>query len=341
MKLKPLLAAALLAFAASQSFAQTKPEARTQVPGDTPLIIDGKIVVDATDFNAGILRVPEERRIEVRTSHERIATVVDNIFLTRSMAQRARADGLDKDPVVQRRMQQAAEQVLAELYRNKITREVNAINLDVRARELYRADPSKWVVEEQVHIQHILVNLVGRTRDQALARAKMITDKVRAEPDNFLTFAQQYSDDPERRGNRGDLGFNSAKSLSEGIRTAVATMKPGQISDPVETEHGWHIVKYIGRMPARQQTFEEVKEHLVSEERQRLFKQRWEQIVMDIRSTPTVTVYAENVEKLVVPLPKDFGKVPAPAPAAANPAADAGAPATAIPAAAPAAAAAK
>lgn len=299
MKTSPLLAAALLAafLAAPAGAADPAPNA--------PLVQEGSLVVDATDFHASLLRVPAERRGDVRLSYDRVASVVDNIFLTRSLAERARAAGLDKDPVVQRRMQQAGEAVLADMYLGKALREASSVDLEQRARELYRADPSKFRTEEHVHIQHILVNLQGRTRDQAMERAKMITEKVMASPDEFLTFAQQYSDDPEKRGNRGDLGMNVPKSLSEGMRNAIATMKPGEIRGPVETEHGFHVVKFIKRQPAEQLPFQMVKDNIINAERARLEKERRDQLVLQMRSSPTVTIHRENVEALVVPLPPD------------------------------------
>jgi parvulin-like peptidyl-prolyl isomerase len=237
--------------------------------------------------------------------------MVDGIFITRSLAERARAEGLDKDPAVQRRMQQAGEAVLADLYRTKLNRETAAMNLEPRARELYRADPSKFRSEEHVHLQHVLVNLQGRTREQAQARAKMIAEKARAEPAEFLTFAQQYSDDPEKRGNRGDLGLTSPKSLSEGLRTAVEKMKPGEVSEPIETEHGFHIVKFIERKAGQQMPYEMVKDSIIRDERARLQKARMDQVVTQIRGSSTVTINTANVEALVVPLPPEMtgGKV--------------------------------
>jgi parvulin-like peptidyl-prolyl isomerase len=203
-------------------------------------------------------------------------------------------------------MEHAAELALSDLYRAKLARDAATVNLEPRARELYRADPSKFATEEQVHLQHILVNLQGRTREQALARARDIAKKAEAAPDDFLALAQQYSDDPEKRGNRGDIGLSSPKYL-----------KPGQISEPIETEHGFHIVKFIERQPARQLSYEQVRDNLIRSERARLEKQRLDQLVMQIRSSPTVTVHTDNVEKFVTPLPDEM-KGGAPAKAAAK-----------------------
>ena len=292
-----------------------------------PLVVDGPLVVDSDDFKASLLRIPEERRGDILLSYDRVANMVDGIYITRALAARAREAGLDKDPLVQRRIDQATEAVLADLYAAKLDRDVVDLNLEPRARELYRADPAKFRVDETVRLHHILVNMQGRTREQALARAKMIAEKARAEPGEFLSFAQQYSDDPDKRSNRGDLGLAYPKSFAEGIRNAIATMKPGEISDPVETEHGFHVVKFIERKPPEQLTFEQVRGNIIRAEKARLQKQRLDQIITQIRSSSTVTVHRDNVESLVIPLPPAMANTPGGAPSAAAPKAAQAAPA--------------
>jgi parvulin-like peptidyl-prolyl isomerase len=310
--------------------------ASQETKANKPLVVDGPLVVDTEDFKASLLRIPEERRGDILLSYDRIAGLVDNIFIIRSLAARAREAGLDKDPLVQRRIEQSTEAVLADLYAAKLEKEVVDVNLEQRARELYRADPAKFRVDETVRLHHILVNMQGRTREQALARASMIAEKARAEPEEFLSFAQQYSDDPDKRGNRGDLGFAYPSALSQGIRTAIATMKPGQISDPVETEHGFHVIKFIERKPAEQLKFEQVREGIIRAEKAKLQKQRVDQLVTQIRSSSTVTVHRDNVEALVIPVPPNLGKAPAASAAPASAASAAPASAASAASAAPA-----
>ena len=269
------------------------------------LVEDGAVKVDATDFRASLARIPEATRGNVLASYDRVATLVDSLFITRSLAARARAAGLDKDPLVQRRIEQAAEAVLADLYVSGLEKELTAVSLEQRARELYRADPSKFRTDEQVHIQQILVNMQGRTREQALQRARMIAEKAQAGQDDFIVLAGQYSDDPEKRGNRGDLGYNSPKSLVEPIRKALPAMKPGQVSAPIESEYGFHIVKLIAVRKPEQLSYEQVSEQIIRDERQRLMKQRVDGIITQIRSSSTATVHRDKVEALVVPLPAE------------------------------------
>lgn len=293
--LSPLILAVTLAFPA---FAQAP-----KVALDTPLIVDGNVTVDAGDLEAALLRAPPERRNDVRTSYDRVASIADGIFVTRSLAERARTAGLDKDPVIQRRLKQAQEAALADLYMQKLETETASVDLEQRARELYRADQAKFVRPEHVSLQHILIDLKGRTREMALERARDIYQRATSGKEDFLALAGRYSDDPDKKRNGGDLGFNSPNSFVPPVRDALNKMKvKGEISEPIESEFGYHLVRYMDRQPAEPQKFEAVRSSIIRAERERLQKQRLDAVVQEIRSSPTVVVNRANVDSLVIPI---------------------------------------
>src|SRR3954467_14423516 len=96
------------------AFAQAAPNPTPSLPPQAPLVVDGKVTVDAADFEGNILRIPEDKREIFRTSYDRVAAVVDNIFVARSVAQKAREAGLDNDPAVQARLRQLQDGFLAD-----------------------------------------------------------------------------------------------------------------------------------------------------------------------------------------------------------------------------------
>jgi peptidyl-prolyl cis-trans isomerase C len=293
-KITALLAVALAAATVSA--------APAKLPPNTPLVVNGPIVVDSTDFEGNMLRIPENKRDEVRMSYDRVATIVDNMFIARSLAARARELGLDKDPAVQKRMQQVQDGVLADLYVQKVEKEVVTGNLEQRARELYRADQAKFVTKEEVYVQHILVNLGGRTRETALERARKALAEAKSGED-FLSVATRYSDDPDKNRNGGDLGYNSPNSFVEPVRKAIAAMKTkGEIVGPVESEFGFHILKFVDRKPSVPIKYEAVAKKIIEAEQERIRKQRTEALVQEVRSSPSVVIHRQNVEKLVVPV---------------------------------------
>jgi parvulin-like peptidyl-prolyl isomerase len=305
MQFRPFLAILLLLAAGNALAADPPaPPPKKALPPDAPLVTDGSVVVDRADFDGAMLRIPEQYRAEVRMGYDRIATLVDGVYVARELALRAKAAGLDKDPAVQKRLQQVQEAFLADLYREKVEKETATGNLDQRAHELYLADQPKYVAPEEVHIQQILVSLKGRTVEQARERAQKAFDEAKAGKEDFLAYASLYSDEVKPHGSvpLGDSGWGPLQQLVPPVRDAVAKLSKGGISPPVQSEYGFHVVKLLDRKPARQLTFDEVKGQIVGQERERLRKERVEALIRDVRSSPTATVHTENVDALVIPL---------------------------------------
>ena len=285
----------LAACAAAGALAATTP------PPDAPLIEDKGIRVDVLDFDAAMMRIPPDKRGDFRLSYDRITSVVDNVFITRSFAEKARALGLDKDPVVRRRLQQVQEDVLANEYLRTLEKQATG-NLEQRAYELYLADKEKYVRPEAVHVQHILVGLKGRTKEMAKVRADEAYAKAKA-GESFDALIAEYSDDPEKSVNKGDLGLKVPAGFVPPVREAIAKLnRKGDISPPVESDYGYHVVRLVEREPAHQASFDEVKKGLVAAQREKVVKQKIEAAVLDVRSSPTAVGHRENVEALVVPV---------------------------------------
>ena len=290
------------------------PAVAKDLPNDAPLVQDGPVKVDAGDFQAALRRVPKEMRAEFRTSYDRVVGMVDNIYVARSLAEKAREGGLDKDPIVQRQLKQAEDAVLADLYFARLEKNAPKIDYEARAKELYEADPSSYVRPEEVNLESILISLHGRTRDMALKRAQQVYEEAKSGKEDFLQLAARYSDDKDKVRNGGDLGWNSPKSFVAPVSQWLEQPhEKGAISPPIESEYGFHIIRFIDRKKAEPIPFAEVKNRIIRAERERLVKQRREQAVRAIRSSKTVVTHVDNIQALVVPAEGALSK-PATAP---------------------------
>jgi parvulin-like peptidyl-prolyl isomerase len=78
--------------------------------------------------------------------------------------------------------------------------------------------------------------------------------------------------------------------------------KKGQISEPVESHFGFHIVRFIDRKKSEPVKFDEVKKSIIAGEKERLAKKRQEDLITQVRSSSTATIYRDKVEALVTPL---------------------------------------
>ncbi|MCM3586202.1 peptidylprolyl isomerase [Mesobacillus maritimus] len=107
--------------------------------------------------------------------------------------------------------------------------------------------------EEEVQASHILVE------DEETA--KKVADKL-ADGEDFAEMAKEYSTDTASAENGGDLGFFAKGTMVEAFEEKAFAMKVGTISEPVETEHGFHIIKVTDKKEAKEAVFEDHKDEV-------------------------------------------------------------------------------
>jgi hypothetical protein len=274
-------------------------------PGaDPPLVTNGDVSLTRIDFEAYMDRVPEKLRTEFRADAERVKKTVDGLWVQRMVAERARKAGLAKDPIIASKMRQAQDAVLVEALMLQVEKDMKYPDLLPRAREVYQTRRADFKTEGRVHVEHILVDMKCRPHDAALKRAQEIRAEVASGSKDFKAYAREVSDDPARDKNSGDLGpillssFSEVPGVREQFRKALAGLKPGEVSQPFETQFGFHIVRLVKREPDRQKTFEEVRDEIVAEEKRKLLDDARAQIVAAVRNDPDNYLHLENVEAL-------------------------------------------
>jgi peptidyl-prolyl cis-trans isomerase C len=275
--------------------------AAPEISPDAVLIQDGPVKVDVRDLDAFMLRIPEKMRLPFRTSYDRVASAVDSLYVARVAAQRAREAGLDKDPDVQRRIQQIQEAFLADLYASKLQAEVDKIDLEQRAKEIYAADPQRFTSPAQVYVQKILVGLNGRTLEMARERADQAYREATQGKEDFLQLSAKYSDDPDKVRNGGDIGFYPPSHFPPAVAEAIGKLeRKGEIGGPIETSDGFWIVRFVERKPEKLVPYAAVKQQIIDQERERLRKEKMDRFVAEIRGSKTVVTNTGNVEAYVV-----------------------------------------
>jgi len=118
---------------------------------------------------------------------------------------------------------------------------------------------------DQVHAAHILISPIPTEADLAKARklAAGLYRRVTTGKEDFGRVAKTYSDDPMSKENNGLLGLVPVEAFPDAIKTELASMQEGDISEVVETEQGLTILKLNKRVAAREPTYENIKNDLV------------------------------------------------------------------------------
>ena len=130
---------------------------------------------------------------------------------------------------------------------------------DKEIKDFYDANSAKFQGDEQRHASHILISRGTSDKDKAAAKAKAadILAQLRKAPKSFEALAMKYSQDPSG-AKGGDLGSFGRGAMVKPFENAVFGMKVGQISDLVESEFGYHIIRLDG-ITGQNTTFDSMK----------------------------------------------------------------------------------
>lgn len=130
---------------------------------------------------------------------------------------------------------------------------------------------------EQRHAAHILIEVNAKTSDaQAKAKAEEIQARL-AKGEDFATLAKEFSQDPGSARNGGDLGFAGEGVYDPDFEKALYALKQDEVSTPVKTQFGWHLIKLLGVQAPDVPTFASLKDKLTDE----LKSQQVEQLYVD------------------------------------------------------------
>lgn len=116
---------------------------------------------------------------------------------------------------------------------------------------------------EERRASHILINAAKDApvaeRQKARTRADELLQQVRATPDNFADIAKKNSQDTGSAGNGGDLDFFARGAMVKPFEDAVFAMKKGDVSEVVESDFGYHIIKLTDVKVPTQRSFDELR----------------------------------------------------------------------------------
>jgi peptidyl-prolyl cis-trans isomerase D len=132
------------------------------------------------------------------------------------------------------------------------------------AREYYESNRSTYEQKEMVEARHILIKVAADADDAAVAAARKKIDAIAAKIDageDFATLAKAYSEGPT--GEKGGyLGSFPRGAMVKPFDEAAFALKTGEVSQPVRTDFGWHLIKAEKVTPAGVRPFEEVRSEI-------------------------------------------------------------------------------
>lgn len=166
------------------------------------------------------------------------------------------------------------EQVVIEYVELKKDAFFNKVEVsDEELQALYQREIAN--LAEQRNAAHILVEVNNKV-DEAQAKAKI--EEIRKQLDegkDFAALAKEFSEDPGSADNGGELGFAGPGVYDSEFETALYALKKGEVSQPVRSEYGWHLIKLLDVQAPEVPSFDSLKDKLVRELKAQQVEQRF------------------------------------------------------------------
>ncbi|MFC2062140.1 peptidylprolyl isomerase [Elusimicrobiota bacterium] len=160
---------------------------------------------------------------------------------------------------------------------------------DEEAEEYYKANEAEMMSPEQVRARHILIKTSEKTsQEEAKKKIEEVYALVKKDPDQFSNYAEQHSEGPSATKG-GDLGYFAKGDMVKEFEDKAFIMGVGEISKPIKTRFGYHIIKLVGKKSAEKRTFSEVKDRLMSMLYQMKMEKEYEKFLRDLRDEAKIS----------------------------------------------------
>jgi peptidyl-prolyl cis-trans isomerase C len=231
-------------------------------------------------------QIPESQMAEIKNA------ILENLIITELLFQESKQKGIQvKAEDVTERLQSIKQQVPSEAEFKKVLAENQITESDLRlqierdmaiqqlinkevgqkvmisdeeSKTYYDTHPQSFVQPEQIRASHILIKVdADATEAQKTEARKKITaiQQKLKKGEDFATLANNYSEDTTSKKG-GDLGYFGRGKMVEPFEEAAFSLKPNEISDIVETQYGYHLIKVVDKKPEAKLTYAEVKDRL-------------------------------------------------------------------------------
>ena len=274
------------------------------VSADTVLASNATVKVTKADFDAEISRIPESERFEFLLSRTRIAGLLENLLINRVLAQEAIEQKLDQNQIVKDEILNQTEKVLAKYRAQQLLKETKVKDFTAAAREAYLVDPKKSIRPARYKPWQILVSLQGRDKVTARKRAEQARERV-LRGGNLEEIAKEFSDDTNSKKTGGVLDLTELTEFEPSFAEALKKMKPGDVSEVIETRYGFHVIYLEEFLPEKKLSFELMKPDLMEEARIAYLKSNFDNHLNRIRLDPALTVNVDALEVIRPRIPEN------------------------------------
>jgi peptidyl-prolyl cis-trans isomerase C len=234
----------------------------------------GNKKITLAEFNKIIGYYDLEQQKAIEKNPQLKETILWQIVQGTVISKIAREKGFDKKPEIKNQQELLLNNFLASQYLQKEIIDKITVT-EAKALAYYKDHPDSFKTPEMIRARHILIKIEPGASDEekkkSKAKAEGVLDKLKKGED-FAKLAAEISDDPGSKAKGGDLDFFPKGTMIPVFEEAAFSLKPGEMSNIVETEYGYHIIKLEEKKEAALEPYESIKEKVKDQALQEMRK---------------------------------------------------------------------
>jgi parvulin-like peptidyl-prolyl isomerase len=262
----------------------------------------GNVELRTSDMRRIIDAQPPEVRKQIAGSVAELDRLVRNELVRETLLGEARVKGWDKKPEVALMMERASDQALLQAYMGEVAKAPAGFPPEADVKRAYEANKQALTVPAQYQLAQIFIaqaeNADKATANVAIKKAAELAGKAQAKGADFAKLARENSEHKDTAPHGGDLGWLPENQIFPEIRAAVVKMDKGDVSAPIRSAAGWHIVKLLDKKPQGVRPLSEVQETISNQLRLRRMQEIERSYIEGLMSRAQITVNQIELTKL-------------------------------------------
>ncbi|ROO34620.1 peptidylprolyl isomerase [Pseudomonas sp. AF76] len=271
------------------------------MPADGPSLARlGNQQVSPDELKALLAALTPQVREQMRGNRAALESWIRARLAEKAVLEQADAQGWRHRPDVERQTRAATEQIVFRDYLQSVSQVPAGYPSEEELKQAYDAGKANWTMPALYRVSQIFLAATEPQTFEAVRRQAIeLSRKAQASPAEFAALANRFSQDRATAERGGDSGMQPLQQLLPQVREAVARLKVGAVSDPVQSAAGYHVIKLTEQQPAREATLDEVRGQLT----QALHAQRQEQIAKayldGMLDTATLSIDGAQLSKVL------------------------------------------
>nr|WP_225927391.1 peptidylprolyl isomerase [Pseudomonas ekonensis] len=295
-----VVAVALAVRPGSDPVAAQQPAPSMKAEAGPALARLGNQQVSPQEVQALLASLPPASREQLQGNREALERWIRSRLAEKAVLEQADAQGWAQRPDVARQTRAATEQIIFRDYLRSVSEVPADYPSAAELQQAYEAGKADWVTPALYRVSQIFLG-VGDPQNLESVRkqASELSKKAQAAPGEFAALAGQYSQDRTTAERGGDSGLQPLQQLVPEVRGAVARLKVGAVSEPVQSAAGFHVIKLTELQPARTATLDELRDQLTQALRARRQEQIAQAYLDGMLNTATLSIDGAELNKVL------------------------------------------